>query len=134
MIFTDFFKAIAQFDDPRFRRVVWRGLFLTIALLIGAYAIVLWGLNALGESAFIISIVGEATWFGTLLNWGGLFLMLFFSIWLMIPVASAITSMFLDEVADAVEARHYPHLPPNPKVPFWDQVVGTLNFMGVLLA
>lgn len=133
MIFTDFFKAVAQFDDPRFRRVIWRGVLLSIALLVAAYAIVLWALNALGEAEFITSIVGETSWFGTFLNWGGLFLMLFLSIWLMIPIASAITSMFLDEVADAVEARHYPHLPHNTPPSFWDQVVTTLNFLGILI-
>ncbi len=32
---------------------------------------------------------------------------------LMVPVAAAFTGVFLDEVADAVEARHYPHLVPQ---------------------
>ncbi|MCR8726231.1 hypothetical protein [Frigidibacter sp. ROC022] len=35
---------------------------------------------------------------------------------LMVPVASAITSMVLDDVADAVAARHYPRLKPTPLV------------------
>ena len=29
-MFADFFKSIAQFDDPKFRLVVWRGLGLTL--------------------------------------------------------------------------------------------------------
>ena len=60
-------------------------------------------------------------------------LMLVLSVFLMVPVASAITSMFLDEVAAAVEARHYPHLPPVPGVPFYDSVKDTLNFLGVII-
>ena len=42
MIFADFFKAVAQLPDPRFRRVLWLGIGLTIALLVGAYAGLLW--------------------------------------------------------------------------------------------
>jgi len=41
--------------------------------------------------------------------------------------------MFLDNVADAVEAEHYPHLPPASHVPFGDALRDTVNFMGVLI-
>ena len=41
--------------------------------------------------------------------------------------------MFLDEVAQAVEDKHYPNLPPAHNVPFGDAVVDTLNFLGVLV-
>jgi uncharacterized protein involved in cysteine biosynthesis len=41
--------------------------------------------------------------------------------------------MFLDDVADAVEAEHYPHLPPATHVPFGDALRDTVNFMGVLI-
>ena len=60
--------------------------------------------------------------------------MLFLSVFLMVPVASAITSMFLEEVAQAVEDKHYPALPPAAKVPFWDAVKDTVNFLGLLIA
>jgi len=51
----------------------------------------------------------------------------------MIPVASAITSMFLDEVADAVENQHYPNLPRTSPLPFGDALRETVNFLGVLI-
>ena len=59
--------------------------------------------------------------------------MLLLSVFLMVPVASAITSMFLDTVADAVEAKHYPHLPKATPVPFGDAFRDTVNFLGVLI-
>ena len=51
----------------------------------------------------------------------------------MIPVASIITSMFLEQVADAVEAKHYPHLPSADAVPLGEAARDTLNFLGLLV-
>lgn len=133
MILTAFFRALSQVGDPAFRRVLWLGIALTIALLIGATAGFVWLVNALvGENAFL-PFIGEVTWLNDLLSWGSVFLMLFLSVFLMMPVASAITSMFLEDVAQAVEARQYPDLPPAPRVPFWDAVRDTVSFLGVLI-
>ena len=134
MIFEAFFKAIGQLGDPRFRSVLFRGIGLTIALLIGAYAGLLWLIEGLTNDPIVLAGGAEITWVGDLLGWGSLFLMLFVSVFLMIPVASAITSLFLDEVARAVEDKHYPHVPAPQPVGFWDGLRDTVNFLGVLLA
>ncbi len=133
MILTSFFKAVGQLGDPRFRRVLWLGIGLTIALLVAAYAAFLWFLNWASPEDMVFPIIGQVQWLDDLLGWGSLFLMLIFSVFLMVPVASAITSMFLDDVAQAVEDRHYPHLPPVPHVPFFDALRDTVNFLGVLI-
>ncbi|MEM8537085.1 MAG: EI24 domain-containing protein, partial [Pseudomonadota bacterium] len=39
-----------------------------------------------------------------------------------------------DEVADAVERKHYAHLPRVAAVGFWDGLRDTVNFLGVLIA
>lgn len=133
MIFSSFFKALAQIGDPRFRKVLLLGVGLTLALLVAVYAGFLGFLQwALGDGAEL-PLIGTVTWLDDLLGWGSLFLMIILSVFLMVPVASAITSMFLDEVAKAVEDRHYPHLPAAPKVPLWDAIRDTLNFLGVLI-
>lgn len=134
MILTAFFRALGQIGDPRFRRVLILGVVLTLALLIGVTAAFVWGIQAItGDQAFL-PIIGEIRWLDDLLSWGSVVLMLVLSVFLMVPVASAITSMFLDEVAGAVEDRHYPQLPRAEPVPFWDAVRDTVNFLGVLLA
>ncbi|MCK0119155.1 EI24 domain-containing protein [Loktanella sp. F6476L] len=134
MIFDDFFKAIGQMPDPRFRRVLWLGIMLTIALLVGAYALILWFISATtSEGIEIPGVDGPVTWIGDLLGWGSLAIMLVLSVLLMVPVASAITSLFLDDVAQAVEDKHYPHLKPVPRVPFFDGLRDTVNFLGVLI-
>ena len=134
MILTDFLKALAQLPDRRFRRVLWLGIALTLALLVAAYALVLWLIQATAGGPISLPVVGEVTWIGDLLSWGSLFVMLVLSVFLMVPVASAITSLFLDDVAAAVEAEHYPDLPPVGRVPLWDGVRDTVNFLGVLIA
>ncbi len=134
VIFQAFFLALGQIGDRRFRKVLFLGIGLTFALLVGAYAgfLVLIELFV-GEDA-TLPVLGEVRWLNDLLSLSSFIFMLVLSFFLMIPVASAITSMFLDEVAQAVEDRHYPSLPPVPSVPFWDALRDTVNFLGVLIA
>ncbi|MEP4196895.1 MAG: EI24 domain-containing protein [Aliishimia sp.] len=133
MILTAFFRALGQLNDPRFRRVLGLGIALTLALLIGATSAFVWFSNWIAGDSVYLPVLGEISWLGDLLSWGAFFVMLILSIFLMIPVASVITSMFLDEVAAAVESKHYPHLPNTPKVPFSDALRDTVNFLGVLM-
>jgi uncharacterized protein involved in cysteine biosynthesis len=77
--------------------------------------------------------IGQINWIGDLLGWGSLGLMLLLSVFLMIPVASAITSFFLDDVAEAVETQHYPTLPQVPRTSVWDGLRDTVSFLGLML-
>lgn len=133
MILRAFWLSVEQLSDPRFRRVLGLGVGLALALLIGATA----GLIALVQGFVTdevgLPIVGTVTWVDDILSIGSVFVMLILSVFLMVPVASAITSMFLEDVAQAVEDRHYAHLPPAQRVPFSDALRDTLNFLGVLV-
>lgn len=134
MIFSSFFKALGQITDPRFFRVLMLGVGLTIALLVASYAGLLMLVEWMTGETTELPLVGEVTWVGDLLGVGSLIFMLVLSAFLMVPVASAITSMFLDQVAEAVEDKHYRHLPPAKGTPFWDSLRDTVNFLGVLIA
>ncbi|MDA8829412.1 EI24 domain-containing protein [Planktomarina temperata] len=133
MILSDFLKSVAQFDDPKFRRVLWRGMGLTIALLIAACLLVNFGINQLLSSAWAANLIGDQSWLGALINIGGVLFTIALSIWLMVPVTSAIIALFLDEVAQAVEARHYPHLPKQTATKLQDQILVGIRFFGILL-
>jgi CysZ protein len=132
-MFAYFFKSIAQFYDPRFRLMVWRELGLTFAVLITACTLIVMGLNQLAQAAAVTAIISKTYWLGNLLNIGGVLLTFVLSIWLMVPIASAIISSFFDEVARAVEARHYPNLPATRGMKLQDQILATLGFFGILL-
>ena len=133
MILSDFLKSVAQFDDPKFRRVLWRGMGLTLALLIAACLLVNFGINQLLSSAWAANMIGDQSWLGALINVGGVLFTIALSIWLMVPVTSAIIALFLDEVAQAVEARHYPHLPKQTATKLQDQILVGIRFLGILL-
>ena len=134
MIFSAFFAALGQLGDPRFRRVFWLGIVLTVLLLIAATAGLVWLVQAFVTDEVGLPVIGPITWLDDVLSASSVLIMLILSVFLMVPVASAITSMFLDSVADAVEQRHYPGLPRATPVPFSDALKDTVNFLGVLIA
>ncbi|WP_137701836.1 EI24 domain-containing protein [Marimonas lutisalis] len=133
MILGSFFRAIAQIGDRRFRRVLWIGIALTFALLVAAYAGLLWIIEITVGPDGYFDVLGRVEWLNDLLSVSSFLFMLVLSVFLMVPVASAITSMFLEEVAEAVEDRHYPTLPQVAPIPFFEALRDTLNFLGVLI-
>lgn len=133
VILGSFFAALGQLGDRRFRKVLLLGIALTLALLITATAGLVALVQLLVTDDVGLPLIGQVTWLDDILSASSVLLMLALSIFLMIPVASAMTSMFLDTVAGAVEAVHYPSLPPATPVPVGDAVRDTINFLGVLL-
>lgn len=133
MIPASFLAAIGQLDDPTFRGVLLKGVGLTLALLIAAYAVVFFGVQWLLPESFTLPWIGEITFVDDLLSWGSILLMMVLSIFLMVPVASAFTGLFLDDVADAVEAKHYPALPPAPRVELMDNIRESAGFLAVII-
>lgn len=133
LILNCFGLALAQLSDARFRRVFFIGIGLSLALLIAAVAGFSWLIDAITPEQVWLPLLGDVQWVHELVSWGGAFLLVFGSIFLMIPVASAITSMFLDDVAEAVEHRHFPNLPPAKRTGFWDGLRDTVNFLGLLV-
>ncbi len=133
IIIQSFLNALGQIGDPRFRKVLLLGVALTFALLVAAYAGLLWLINIFVGDQATLPILGEVTWLNDLLSVSSFLFMMVLSVFLMVPVASAITSMFLDEVAQAVEDQHYPSLPPAQRIPFGDALMDTLSFLGVLI-
>lgn len=133
MIFAAFGAALTQMTDPRFRGVLFRGIGLTLLLLFGLYAFAFWGVAWLVPDTFSLPFIGEVGLSDTLLSWGSLLLMMGLSVFMMVPVASAFTGIFLDEVADAVEARHYPQLGPAPSLGLAANIRESLTFLGIIV-
>lgn len=118
--------ALGQLGDPRLRRP----LAISLALTIGAFGLVWAGLGwALTHTHFF-----ENTWLdigaGALggLALAGLSFVLFPS------VVAAFLGLFLEEVADAVEQRHYPGLPPPFRRGTLAEIAGSLGLIVLSLA
>ncbi len=132
MILSSFAFAVGQLRDPRFRRVIWLGIALAIALLFVMYALILLVVQVFVPGTLTLPLAGEVSGLQTLLSIGSLFFLIGLSVFLMAPVASAFTSLFLDDVANAVEARHYPHLTPPAAAGFLTALRETLGYFGLL--
>lgn len=105
-MFTAFAQAFAQLGDPRIRRVVW----LSLAVTVGLYLALLTTLWVLLGSTTVISL----PWAEKLVDVMGGIAVFALAALLFPAVVSMVVGVFLDDVADAVEDRHYPNLaPPN---------------------
>lgn len=129
----DFFRALGQLGDARFRSVLWRGIGLTLALLVAVYVLALNAIRTFVPDQVTLPWIGPVGGIDAVLSWGSIPVMLLASVFLMVPVASAFTGFFLEDVAEAVEDRHYPALPDPVPVPFLTMLLESAVFFGVLV-
>lgn len=123
---ADFSRAFSQIFTPAFRRVLWRSLGLTLL----AYVLI-----GIGASYAIEALPHfETRWLNEMvriLSGIGLVAALAF----LFPAAvSVFLSLFLDDVALAVEERHYPSRPLGQPLPFGPALLRSLGFAGLVLA
>ncbi|WP_300434903.1 EI24 domain-containing protein [uncultured Mameliella sp.] len=133
MIFDAVSRAIAQLPDPRFRGVLLRGIGITLGALIAAVIVVFNVVGWMVGDDVSLPWIGTVQWLDDAASWASVPVMLLLSVFLMTPVASAIISMFLEEVAQAVEDRHYPGLPAATQVSFSDGLMDALGFFGTMV-
>jgi uncharacterized protein involved in cysteine biosynthesis len=94
---------LRQIGDPAFLLPLVKGLLGAVAVFLALAALAAWGTSWLA---------GGTGWLATTAATAGGLLTLGLAWWLFIPAMLAIAGIFLDPVADAVERRFYPHLPP----------------------
>lgn len=127
---SDIAKSIGQLTDRRFLGVMALGIGLSLALLIGFSWLFVGGLHWMIGAERIAAL----PWIGIAANALGVPVFLGLSVVLMVPVASAFTGLFLERIARAVEAVHYPGLAPAQEIPFGDALRDSLGFLGLLIA
>jgi uncharacterized protein involved in cysteine biosynthesis len=116
--------AFRQLGDRRIRRVMlWTFLItLTISALLIAGA---------GAAFALLEFSGIMVVDWALALFGGIAAA--FIAWLLFPVlAVEILYLFVDQVADAVEERHYPHLPQPHPASFWHYTKAGLRLIMVM--
>lgn len=123
---TAFARAIGQLGDPRLLRVLGVSVLLAIACFAASWFAIGWLLTT---TEFV-----PTGWLELVLDvLGGLATLVL--TWFLFPlVASAFVALFLEQVAAAVEARHYPSLPPAKGTPWPEAIAYSLRFLGLVLA
>jgi CysZ protein len=119
-------RAVSQLTDPALFGVVWRSVLFSavffaviLAGTIGAvhhfasgHGILVWALDALGSVAAAV-----------------------LAMWLFLPVAAGIGTLYFERIARAVEQRFYPTLPPAQPAAvldqIWDSVAVGLRVLGL---
>jgi CysZ protein len=129
-----YIKTVTQLRDPRYRRLLWLGVALAVALLFVLYAFVLLLVQLLAPGALVLPITGQVQGLGSLFSLGSILYLLGLSVFLMVPVASAFTGLYLDDVADAVEAEHYRGLAPRNRIPLREALGDGARYFGLLVA
>jgi uncharacterized protein involved in cysteine biosynthesis len=115
--------ALSQMFDAKFRGVFWLGVGFTFALFL-ALLIVL---------RFIVTFVPTfgLSWMEDALAIISAFLLSIAFIFMGAPIAQAFASFFLDRVANAVEAKHYPNAKYGQGASTWGLIAAGLTFAAI---
>ena len=112
-IFLPISRAFSQLTDPALFGVVWRSVL---------FSAVFFGLILLGTLAGVHHMAaahGILRWFLEAL---GSLAAGVLALWLFLPLAATIGSLYFERIAAAVERVFYPHLPPAQPAPLADQI------------
>jgi len=119
-------KAAAQLNDRAIQKAMLQTLIAAMIVFIVLWTIV--GLTLTSTNLFSIG------WLETVIDLlGGLGTLVV--TWMLFPgVISVVMAFFLETVAQAVEARHYPHLKPAEGISLGENIYSAVKFLATLIA
>lgn len=111
-------RAVSQLDDRVFLGVVCRSIAVSLAAFVALIALCAWVVqDFVTQGGWLAWAAGALGGLGALLA----------AVWLFVPVALLIATLYVDRIAVAVERRFYPGLPPPAgaawDAQFWDGIV-----------
>jgi len=134
-MFRDLSRAISQLRDPKLFKPLVLSLIAAAILLGLLIAIALWGITSLDYGTgglFGASLLDRAIQW--LIDTAAFALAVVIALMLFPAAAIGLQSLFLDDIADAVEARYYPNLPPARRQAMGEIVATALRLTLVMLA
>ncbi len=137
-MFSALAKSIAQVGDPAFRQVFLRSIGLSLGVFAALWALSWFGLAWLGEdlAAWIAQSDPESAWV-RVFEWAygaaAVAGVLVASLFLFPAVMAGVMSILLDEIAAAVERKHYPGLEPARAQPVGEAILAGLAFAAAAL-
>jgi CysZ protein len=106
--------ALAQLSDPALLRVIWRSVLFSAVF----FAIVL-----AGAISAVHHYVATGGWLVWALDALGSMAAALLAMWLFLPFAAVVGTLYFEEIARAVERRYYPSLPPTQPAPLLEQLL-----------
>jgi uncharacterized protein involved in cysteine biosynthesis len=123
-LFSPMTRSLAQITDPTFLGVLAVSLVCSAAVFLLLHLAVLWAVHR------ALALSGWLAWGADVLGSIGASLL---ALWLFLPLAAGIATLFIDRVARAVERRHYPTLPPAPGASLLAQLADALGLVWRIL-
>jgi len=137
-MFKSLSRAFSQSFDPAFRRVFNRSLLFSVITFIVVWLASWFALDWAGEwlVAWVRDWAGPGFWLGVmewLVDIAAIGAIAIASFFLFPAVMVSIMAMLLDDIAQAVERRYYPDLPPAREQPISEALLGNVIFVAVTL-
>ncbi|MCA3554334.1 EI24 domain-containing protein [Aestuariivirga sp.] len=122
---TSAFRAFGDLFSPEFRSVLFKALGLTVALFIAVLVI----------AELLIASFTQFSWpwADRLVEVGAGLALLVVFFFLIFPVTAAFAGLFLDQIAEKVEERHYPWDPRGTPLPAGRAILMAIQFFIVVL-
>lgn len=113
VLFSPLTRALGQLDDPVLLGVLLRSLLWSVACFVAIHVATIWAIDRL------LDLHGWLGWAADVFGSIGASLL---ALWLFLPIAVLIGTLYFDRVAAAVERRYYPTLPPPVAAPLVSQL------------
>ena len=120
-----FFMAFGQLFSPGFRSI----LFKSVGLTLGLFVLVWYAAKKLLDAVTFVSY----GWLESTIDIVAALGLIAGMVFLIAPVTALVAGLFLDRIAEQVEARHYPDDPPGQDPPVARSMLVALKFTGVVV-
>lgn len=130
MLISSVVAAARDVFSPALRRILWKSLALTVALLALVWAGLTYLIGLFLQGHPLSTDYPILDGIASFLAGAGIFIGLAY---LLPPVSAVVAGYFLDDVAEVVETREYPGDRPGRALPFGQALIYGLRFAGLSL-
>lgn len=116
--FTPLVRALGQLDDAVLLGVLWRSVAWSAVCFVALHVL------AIAMVHRLLDLHGWLGWMTDVLGGIGASLL---ALWLFVPVAVVIGTLYIDRISRAVERRYYPSLMPAQGAPMTSQLLDAAN-------
>ena len=118
--------SVRQLGDPKLRGIIWWSLALSLVLQVGIAVVAWWALRHFANF--------EMKWINEAIVWLGGGAVLALALMLFPASFGIVISIFMEKIADIVEAEYYPELGPARGIPIWTGIWTGVVFLLALIA